>query len=98
MDLATVKNIPDFTQWINKKTTKNIDDLEIESYHIAQLAKDAMLMVFVDSSADSNKLLQILNELTTQFDYPIKVFKTETMLNLRKSLGITWDSLPSMSF
>ena len=98
MDLATVKNIPDFTQWINKKTTKNIDDLEIESYQIAVLSKDAMLMVFVDSSADSNKLLQILNELTTQFDYPIKVFKTETMLNLRKSLGITWDSLPSMSF
>jgi len=98
LDIATVNNIPNFTQWINKKTTKNIDDLGLESYQIAELAKEAMLIVFVDSSADSNTLLQSLNELTSQFDYPLKVFKTATMLSLRKPLGVTWDSLPSMSF
>lgn len=93
------------SQWINKQTLKEVEELDNESYRVQELIKQPMFIAFVDLvdpryQKDSFHCVEVLREVAPKYSHLVQFFHVNNTLmwQRKRILGVTWDELPAMAF
>lgn len=103
LDLAELTQwIPN---WISDKTTKTVDEMNDGAFQLSDLAQRQTFCIFVDFKSSDPKVVQasydaisVLEKVMPLFASKFKAFYVADKRIPKKSLGITWNTMPAMAF